>query len=174
MYIFLYIIIAAVLINLLAKVLKKKKMKEQAAVLKNIPTDKKASFILYTFSMLGCLAAVDGEVSDDEIKRVELYINEKLQFNREQKKLALDVFYDATSSPLDLRDLALKFRAAEKDKVALFTDVINLLLELSISDGFLSPREDEAIASAATLFGISAQGYLRLKKELNISLPTIH
>jgi DnaJ like chaperone protein len=124
--------------------------------------------------MLGKLAQADGVVSEDEIARVTLYIDQTLKLDAKTKSLAIGMFHKGAASPLEFRDYAEQFGQEFKDRVNLTEKLLKVLLEVSAADGVLSPEEDELIYSASLLLGFSNQGYLRLKKKLEIEVPTIH
>jgi DnaJ like chaperone protein len=129
----------------------------------NIPSDSQAAFLVCTFSMLGKLAEADGNVSKDEVEKVREYIRNKLNLNTKAEQLALKVFRDASCSPLELRDYAEQFNKSYKHRVKLHDQMIEILVELSLSDGRLSPNEDRLIRSAALLLGLTEAGYERIK-----------
>ncbi len=135
----------------------------------NLPTESPAAFITYTFSMLGKIAAADGKVSSEEIRRVEKYIQEELKLDAKLRTLALDVFADAFDSPLELRDYAEKFQQTYPNSVQLADRVIELLLCISTADGAISEEEDRLLRSAALLLGLSPPGYARLKEKAGLA-----
>lgn len=130
-----------------------------------IPSDSPTAFFVCTFSMLGKLAAADGVVSPEEVRKVEEYINKTLKLDKKKKKLALGIFRDSFDSPLSMRDYAIQFHKSYPDRVQLLDRMIEILVELSVSDGRLSPREDEMIRSAALLLDLSEPHYERIKSK---------
>jgi len=129
----------------------------------NIPVESRAAFIICVFSMLGKLAEADEHVSPAETAKVESYIDFQLRLDRETKALALKVFRDAASSPLELRDYAEKFRKTYPEGDRLCDSIVEILVELSVADGVLSIREDKLIGSAALLLGMTEPGYNGIK-----------
>ncbi len=134
----------------------------------NIPKESGASFITYTFSMLGKIAGADGTVSPEEIAKVEQYIDRVLRLDGKLRLLAMQVFRDAVDSPLELQDYAERFKSTFVDKVQLASQLIEILLELSIADGRLSPEEDSSVRSAALLLELSIPAYEGMKQRLGI------
>jgi len=139
-----------------------------------IPADTETAFLVCTFSMLGKLAQTDGRVSEEETARVEKYIDESLKLDKKRRALALKVFREGASSPLELRDYAEKFASTYPDRVQLCDRMIGILVDLAGADGLLSPAEDEEIGSAAILLGLSQAGYKRIKEKHLVGKPTIH
>ena len=60
--------------------------------------------------MLRLIAEADGQVTADELKKLESYVDERLKLQAKERKLAIKVFEDAADSPLEIRDYAKKFR----------------------------------------------------------------
>ena len=134
----------------------------------NLPTESPAAFITYTFSMLGKVAAADGQVSADELMRVEKYIDEELKLEPKLKALALQVFADAFDSPLELRDYAVKFNDIFQYHIQLADRVVEILLCVSAADGEISFEEEKLLRSAALLLGLSLPGYERLRQKVGL------
>ena len=129
----------------------------------NIPDESRAAFITCVFSMLGKLAEADEHVSPEEAAKVESYIDSHLRLDRETKALALKVFRDAATSPLDLRDYAQKFRQTYAQSDRLCDSIVEMLVQLSVADGIVSAREDELMRSAALALGMTEPGYEGIK-----------
>ena len=129
----------------------------------NLPPTSHAAFIVCTFSMLGKLAEADGEVSEDEIRRVEKYMDSELKLDGKTKALALDVFKNAAASPLELRDYAEKFQSTFPDSVQRIDKIVEILVEVSAADGILAPSEERLIRSAALLLGVTEPAFERIK-----------
>ena len=130
-----------------------------------IPLESRATFIVCTFSMLGKLSGIDGEISEAEMRRVEKYIDEELKLDDKTRALALETFETASRSPLDLRDYAEKFASAFPDRVQRLNQLVEILVAVSVADGVLSPEEDRAIRSTALLLGISEPAFERIKSK---------
>ena len=145
-----------------------------SATLMKLPSHSRSSFILCTFSMLAKLAESDGDISGEEIARVRSYIYETLNLDRKTSELALRVFSDATKSPLELRDYAEKFQKSFSEQVLVLNAAVEILVDLSLADGRLSPNEDELLRSAALLLGMSEPGYERIKKERLGTQSSVH
>lgn len=140
----------------------------------NLPADAQSAFLVCTFSMLGKLAEADGQVSKDEEEKVKQYAEERLLLDTKTKALALKVFKDAVSSPLQLRDYAEKFRSTYPDRVQLLDRMVEILVEVSAADGVLAPREEELARSAALLLGLTEAGYERIKKKCGVEAVLVH
>lgn len=129
----------------------------------NIPAESRSAFIVCVFSMLGKLSSADGRVSPEEAAKVEDYIDSHLKLDRKTKALALRVFRESVSSPLELRDYAEKFRQTHRERYRMLDSMIEILVEVSAADGVLSRREDDLIRSAALLLGLSEPAYEGIK-----------
>jgi DnaJ like chaperone protein len=131
-----------------------------------IPANAETAFIICAFGMLGLIAAADGEVSKAEFGAIGRLIDSRLKFDKKRKELALEIFAEARSNPLEMRDYALKFKQALPDRIVLRDQVVQVLLELSVLDGKLSVREDSLIRSAALVLGLSDEAYQRMKRKV--------
>lgn len=121
----------------------------------NLPVGREATFLQCAFSMLGKLAAADGEVSEEEEERVRSYIREELELPPKLEDLAMSVYSDALESPLEMRDYVERFRKAFPDSVQHPQRLVELLLDVSCQDGLLHHREEEELYSAALSLGLS-------------------
>lgn len=172
-----FVLIAVVLFSLYRLFIKRRSYKESSssrAALEALPSSAKSAFLVCVFSMLAKIVASDGEIGDEELRRVEAYIDEELSLSGRLKELAKEVFQSALKDDLELRDYALRFREEHKDRVALFSSIIRLLIEIAAVDSYLSPDEDRQIRSAAILFGISEAGYEGEKKRLGVRSAMVH
>lgn len=139
-----------------------------------LPAGAESEFILCAFSMLAKLAAADGDATRIERERVEKYITEELGLDRKAGELALKVYDSALNSPLELRDYAERFEKTFRSQHRLKDRMVQLLLELSATDGVLSKEEDRAIRSSALLLGLSEVGYERLKNRCFPDSSNLH
>ncbi len=137
----------------------------------NIPVESRAAFIVCTFSMLGKIAAVDGNITSDEVARIERYIDRELKLDNEHRALAIRVLNESFTSPLELRDYAEKFNTTFRDRVQLPDGIITVLLELSAVDGVVLPEEEQLVRSAALLLGLSIPAYERIKEKVGLTAP---
>ena len=128
-----------------------------------IPPDSPTAFFVCTFSMLGKLAAADGTISKEEVRKVEEYIETTLKLDKKRKKLALGIFQEAAGSPMEMQDYAIQFHKSFPDRVQLLDRMIEILVEVSVADGVLSMREDKLIRSAALLLELTEPHYERIK-----------
>ncbi len=129
----------------------------------NLPEDSRSAFLVCVFSMLGKLASADGQISPEETAKVEEYMDSDLKLDQRTRSLALKVFRESVSSPLDLRDYAERFRQTHRERYRMFDAMIEILVELSAADGVLSSREDALIRSAALVLGLTVPAYEGIK-----------
>lgn len=139
-----------------------------------LPKDSEGTFIVCAFSMLGKLAQADGAISQEEIQRVDDYIGNSLKLDSKLRELALSVFKEAGSSPLEMRDYAERFQKTFSEKVHLASELVTILLEVGASDGILALEEERNIRTAALLIGMSDPGFERLKQEILGQSPIVH
>ncbi len=130
-----------------------------------IPPEARSAFIVCTFSMLGKIAAADGAITPLERKRVENFINSKLELDSKSSVLALGIFDEAAESPIGLREYAEKFAETMPNRLVLRDQVVEALIQVSAADGVLHPEEQKALRSAALLLGLSEGAFERMKEK---------
>ncbi len=135
----------------------------------DMPKESQAAFITCTFAMLGKIASADGGVSEHEVRRVEKYLDQELKLDKKLRALAVQVFQESFTSPLELTDYAERFQKTFPDRLRHLDRLVEILIEVSLSDGKLEQREEELIYSAALALGLSKPAYERIKSKHQVS-----
>lgn len=131
----------------------------------SLPADAESQFLLCTFSMAAKIIAADGKIEPEERNRLSEYMRSELSLSEKEEKLAWKIFDEALGNELELRDYAHAFKRYFPDRVQLTDRVVVTLLGLASSDGYVHPKEEEEIRTAALLLDIPAPTYERLKSE---------
>lgn len=139
-----------------------------------LPEEKQSTFLVCTFSILRKIAEADGEVSKEEISRIEQYIDEKLPLSKKLKKLCLRIFHEAAESPLDVRDYARTLSSTYPDSVTVADQIVQILLEFSAADGRINHQEDRQIHAVALLLGLTEPGYFLMRERVLENLAPLH
>ncbi len=122
-------------------------------------------FFIAIFSMLAKVAAADGRVARSEMALISSFIDEKLSLSEQQKNLALQTFKLARSSSVPFEYYARHYRELFCGNPVMMENAICLFLILSFADKEFSSEEEKLVLSAATIFGLSREEYLSLKKQ---------
>ena len=116
-----------------------------------------------TFSMLAKLAAVDGSVSEDEVKAVNRFIRDVLKLPKDKKKLAVKIFIEARKSTGDFHSLAKEYSELLAEKPKMYLWMIDVMLAVSAADGHMSRDEERMICEACREFAVSPDTYRELR-----------
>lgn len=112
------------------------------------------TFFVATFSMLSKLSEADGYVSPEEMKVIDAFMRDDLGIDSESKEAAVRIFSTARSSPQSFEDFALQFYSEFHERPQLLLMLIDILVRVAVADGSLSPRKEQMIRSAVSIFAI--------------------
>lgn len=121
-------------------------------------------FLNSLFLMCGQLSAVDGAVTKDEVQVVERIMGEVLRLDRRARRKAIEIFKQARTSPLPFQTNAVRYFELYRSYPDVLENTIQLLFQLAVADGLLSPDEERLIHAAATVFGLDDGVYRQLKR----------
>ena len=121
------------------------------------------TFFVATFSMLAKLVKVDNSISKEEIDSIEKFMLHDLGLSPESRKIALNIFHTAMDSQGSFRDFAKQFYMEFQSQPQLLDLMIDILLRVSVADGFLSKDEEDLILSAARTFKFTEEEYTKLR-----------
>ena len=124
---------------------------------------RQATFFLYIFSMASKLTKSDGQVTVDEIKAIQDFMDTELKLNVEQKTLAIQIFRKAKSQKTNFQYYARHYHHLFKNKPSMLENAIELLIAIAFSDGNLCSREERLMRTAVDIFGIPRSDYQQLK-----------
>ena len=120
-------------------------------------------FFATAFSMLGRLAKADGQVSREEIRVVEDFINQSLTLSDEQRKAAIHIFSEAKTSDHSFVSFAQQFYEVFGSQPQMTRVMLTLLYRVAMADGVFHPKERELLDQAATAFRISASEHEQIR-----------
>jgi DnaJ like chaperone protein len=121
------------------------------------------TFFVAAFSMLAKLTKSDGTISDEEIRSIENFMARDLHLSPSDRKIAVDIFHTAVASPETFESFAAQFYNAFHDQPQMLEFMIDILLRVSLSDGELTPGEEQMIDSAVRIFHINPARFDELK-----------
>jgi len=126
-------------------------------------------FFAATFSLLGKLAKIDGNVSTEEIKEVDRFIKEQLKLDEASAKVARQIFNEAKNSPYNYQEFASQFADIFRAQPQMLQGMLDLLLRVAAADGVFDPKEEGFIDEVARLFGTPSSLYDHLKKQYQLT-----
>ena len=123
------------------------------------------TFFVAAFSMLAKLAQTDGRVTREEIASIEDFMAKDLRLNADSRHAAVNIFRTALNAPGTFDDFARQFYGQFYQQPQMLELMIDILLRVAVSDGSMTPGEEELILSAVRLFNFSAHRYDQLKSQ---------
>lgn len=121
------------------------------------------TFFVATFSMLGKLARVDGQVSPEEIRSVEQFMHQDLHLDPQSRQVAMEIFNAAVRSGDSFEAFAHQFYENFRGQPQLMDLLMDILLRVALSDGVMSPAEERLIQSAARIFQYTESQFQQFK-----------
>lgn len=112
------------------------------------------AFFTATFSVMGYLAKVDGQVSRDEIRMAES-VMAQMHLDAEQRKMAIELFNQGKSPDFPLREILEQFRQECHRRRNLTQMFMEILISISMADGRLDAAEHHALKDIGQHLGFS-------------------
>ncbi len=123
------------------------------------------AFFVAVFSMLGKMAAADGNVCDKEIDTVDLFMKKDLQLNSESRNAAMSIFKAAAISQDSFESFATQFYMQFASQPRFVEILLDVLLRVSSADGRLSEEEEGLLLAAVRILHYRSEDYLKLKSK---------
>jgi DnaJ like chaperone protein len=121
------------------------------------------TFFVGAFSMLAKLAAVDGNVSDKERRKVEEFMDKDLNLDAVTKSSAFRIFDTAVNASETFYQFANQFSREFRYQRQLLELMIDIMLRVAHEDGGISSEEETLIVDAVHIFRLEDSLYSRLK-----------
>ncbi len=113
-----------------------------------------SAFFTATFFMMGHIAKVDGQVSQDEIN-IAQNVMRQMNLNTEQKKVAIKLFEQGKNQEIPVRDVLKQFKQECHRRRNLMQMFLEILVMTAFADGELKKTEKDALWEAASALGFS-------------------
>lgn len=120
--------------------------------------DIQAAFFTATFSIMGHIAKADGRITDAEINNARL-IMQKMQLNDEQKKLAIQLFYQGKAPDFDLEGVTVQFRKTCGKRINLLLMFMEIQLSTALADAELHAAEQKVLLKIAQNLGFERRQF---------------
>ncbi len=112
------------------------------------------AFFTATFSVLGHLAKVDGQVSKAEIAFTE-QIMQRMELNTEQRQAAIRLFHEGKKTDFDLDAVLIQLKQQLGRRRNLMRIFVEILVQAAYEDGAMHRSEEQLLLHIANKLGIS-------------------
>ena len=123
--------------------------------------DIQTAFFTATFSIMGHVAKADGRITDAEINNAR-QIMQKMQLNEEQKKLAIQLFYQGKAANFDLQGVCRQFRKTCGNRINLLQMFMEIQLSIALADAELHNDEQRILLNIAQYLGFERRQFEQL------------
>ena len=123
--------------------------------------DAQMTFFVAAFSMLAKLVQADGRVTEDEIATIERFMQDDLRLSPASRRVAIDIFNTAKTSPHAFDDFATQFYGAFQQRPEILAFMLDILMRVARADRDFSPAEETLIRRAAQIFRLPEPGFHR-------------
>ncbi len=138
-----------------------------------LSTYERKLFYKYFFSLMGKISAIDGNVSNEEIKTVESMMKIDLNLSGRHLRLGKNIFINSQSDKISHEALADDFKKCFPENHNINIKLIESLLRVAYSDGSYDENEEEFIKSICRILDISNEEYVRLKTQYYFEMMII-
>lgn len=136
-----------------------------ARVAKN--SEKELHFITSLILLLTGTARADGNVSEAEVQAIRTFFKVQLGYGPLEMRFIERLIFESFQKPVQVAETCAAISARSTYEERLF--LLQLNYHVAVSDGALSPQEEEFIRSASASLGIAEYDYLRIKHSFSSS-----
>ena len=111
-----------------------------------------AAFFTASFSIMGHLAKVDGQITRDEIQMAE-HIMAQMNLSPEQRRAAIELFNQGKQENFPLDEVLDQFRRECHRRRNLIQMFLEILIATAFADGRLHPEERNALSYISSALG---------------------
>ncbi|MFO7849289.1 MAG: TerB family tellurite resistance protein [Spirochaetia bacterium] len=122
------------------------------------------TFFVGAFSMIAKVAQADGEVSREEVRKVEEFMDHDLNLDAESRKTAERIFHTAIRSGERFDDLAHQFYGEFQRQPQILELLIDILYRVASVDNRITDGEQKLIDRAGEIFRFSRQRMDAIRK----------
>ena len=114
-------------------------------------------------SLAAKVAKADGQVTGDEIRAFDGFLQSSLRLSAADRRSAAEVFNRARDSATPASEFAQQLRAVFQGQSDRLRDVVTILLVVAFADGKLHAAEEALLRSISSDMGLSAADYQSCK-----------
>ena len=124
--------------------------------------DQQVAFFAALFACLAKIAKADGQVTKEEINKIEDFITQKFNLDGEQRNFAINIFQKAKDDNVSFDAYAKQLASLLKRSPNSLMIFYELLFELAMADGELHPNEEKLLKRVPRIFGFNDGLYNKL------------
>lgn len=114
-----------------------------------------AAFFTASFSVMGHIAKIDGQVSKSEIKLAEQVMNQ-MQLTPDQRTAAINLFNEGKQANFPLDEVLQQFRKECHRRTSLLQMFMEILISTALADGNMDTAEESLIIHIGGQLGFNA------------------
>jgi len=121
------------------------------------------AFAVALTSLAAKVAKADGQVTGDEVRAYDSFLQNSLRMSAADRRFAAQVFNTARDSTTPASEFAQQLRAVFRGHTDRLRDILTMLLMVAFADGKLHPAEEALLRSICTDMGLSEADYQSCK-----------
>ncbi len=136
--------------------------------------DHQVAFFAALFACLAKIAKADGQVTKEEINKIEDFITQKFNLDGEQRNFAINIFQKAKDDNISFDAYAKQLASLLKRSPNSLTIFYELLFELAMADGELHPNEEKLLKKVPKIFGFNDDLYNQLFQKYGLKTQNFY
>ncbi len=121
------------------------------------------AFAMVLTSLAAKVAKADGQVTGDEVRAFDGFLQSSLRMSKEDRRFAAQVFNRARDDTTPASEFAQQLRVVFRGQTDRLRDVVTILLMVAFADGKLHPAEEALLRSISSDMGLSDADYQSCK-----------
>ena len=114
--------------------------------------DHQVAFFAALFACFAKISKADGVVSKEEVNKIEEFISNKFNLDKEQRNFAINIFQKAKDDNVSFEAYAIQLQTLLKQSPNSLLIFYELLFELAMADGELHPAEEKILKKVPNIF----------------------
>ena len=136
--------------------------------------DHQVAFFAALFACLAKIAKADGQVTKEEINKIEDFITQKFNLDGEQRNFAINIFQKAKDDNVSFDAYAKQLASLLKSSPNSLMIFYELLFELAMADGELHPNEEKLLRKVPKIFGFNVGLYDQLFQKYGLKTQNFY
>ena len=136
--------------------------------------DHQVAFFAALFACLAKIAKADGQVTKEEINKIEDFITQKFNLDGEQRNFAINIFQKAKDDNVSFDAYANQLASLLKRSSNSLMIFYELLFELAMADGELHPNEEKLLKKVPRIFGFNDGLYNQLFQKYGLKTQNFY
>ncbi len=121
------------------------------------------AFAMALTSLAAKVAKADGQVTGDEVRAFDGFLQSSLRMSTAERRFAAQVFNQARDSATPASEFAKQVRSVFQGQPDRLRDVLTILLMVAFADGKLHPAEETLLRSISSDMGLTDADYQSCK-----------